>query len=100
WKAGEKVTYRFVVTNSGNVTLTNVAVNEGTFSGTGTLSEIECEASELAPGESTNCLATYELTQADVNAGVVKNVAKAVGTPPSGEQVTSPEAPAEVKGET
>ncbi|WP_409366233.1 DUF7507 domain-containing protein [Microbacterium resistens] len=85
------------MTNTGNVTLTDVTVDEGEFSGTGELSEIVCPAASLAlaPGQSAVCTATYVLTQADVDAGGVQNVATATGTPPHGEPpVTSP--PSEV----
>ncbi|WP_457920465.1 DUF7507 domain-containing protein, partial [Micrococcus luteus] len=67
-KVGDTVTYSFRATNIGNVTVRNVTVNEGAFSGTGTLSEINCPAGarSLAPGDSVTCTATYTLTQADV----------------------------------
>lgn len=91
---GDTITYSFVVTNTGNQTLDDVAVAEGAFSGSGELSSIECPAETLAPGQSTTCTATYVLTQADLDAGGVTNTATAVGTPPGGEPVTSP--PSEV----
>lgn len=82
--AGDVITYSFLVTNTGNVTLTDVAPLEGDFSGTGDLTAIECPTDVLAPGEDITCTATYELTQEDVDAGGVTNVATAVGTPPDG----------------
>ncbi|MGX1934677.1 DUF7507 domain-containing protein [Microbacterium resistens] len=89
--AGEAVTYSFVVTNTGNVTLTDVVVEEDDFTGSGELSEITCpeEAASLAPGESVTCTATYVVTQADVDRGAIENSATATGTPPTGDPVTS-----------
>ncbi|SEH56839.1 MULTISPECIES: DUF11 domain-containing protein [unclassified Leifsonia] len=87
--AGDTVTYSFVVTNTGNVTLTSVGVTETAFSGTGTVSAITCPATSLAPGASTTCTATYAVTQADVDAGSVTNTATATGTPPVGAAVVS-----------
>ncbi|SEH57123.1 MULTISPECIES: isopeptide-forming domain-containing fimbrial protein [unclassified Leifsonia] len=91
-KVGDKLTYSFLVRNTGNTTLTNVTVDEGAFSGTGTLSAVTCPAvaASLAPGASVTCTATYTLTQADVDAGQVSNTATATGTPPSGPPPVSP----------
>ncbi|SEP09477.1 DUF7507 domain-containing protein [Amycolatopsis saalfeldensis] len=87
--AGHAVAYRFVVTNTGNRTLTSVAVRETAFTGTGTMSAIGCPSRTLAPGQSVTCTATYTLTQADADAGSVTNTAEATGTPPQGDPVTS-----------
>ncbi|MER7705363.1 hypothetical protein ABTX81_21040 [Kitasatospora sp. NPDC097605] len=95
--AGEQITYSFAVTNTGNVTLKDVKITEGEFTGTGTLSPVTCptaEAASLAPGATVTCTATYTVTQADVDAGSVKNSATATGTPPSGPPPVSP--PSEV----
>lgn len=85
-QAGETVAYEFLVTNTGNVTLSNATVVEGEFSGTGSLSGIDCpsSASSMPPGARVTCQATYELTQADVDAGSVRNTASATATPPAG----------------
>ncbi|MFF7455832.1 hypothetical protein [Kitasatospora sp. NPDC008115] len=90
---GEQVRYDFAVTNTGNVTLKDVKVTEGAFTGSGTLSPVTCpatEAASLAPGASMTCTATYTVTQADVDAGSIKNTATATGTPPRGEPPVSP----------
>ncbi|MBF4619451.1 DUF11 domain-containing protein, partial [Clavibacter sp. VKM Ac-2873] len=89
--AGDEVSYSFVATNTGNVTLTNVSIDETQFSGTGTAPAISCPsgAASLAPGASVTCTATYIATQADVDAGQITNTATATGTPPRGAAVTS-----------
>jgi uncharacterized repeat protein (TIGR01451 family) len=90
--AGQPVAYSFLVTNTGNVTLTNITVVDTLFSGTGTAPVISCPAgaASLAPNASVTCTATYNVTQADINTGKVTNTATATGTPPSGPAVTSP----------
>jgi uncharacterized repeat protein (TIGR01451 family) len=94
--AGSTVTYSFDVTNTGNVDLTGVVVNEDAFSGTGTPPVISCPSTDLAPGASFTCTATYTVTQPDVDAGSVTLTASATGTPPSGPAVTSPQSTAVV----
>ena len=93
---GQTITYTFVVTNNGNVPVTGVAIVEGTFTGTGTLSAAKCAATTLATGEETTCTATYVVTQADVDSGQLHNEATAKGTIPGGTDITSPPAEADV----
>src|SRR6201999_3500051 len=64
-KAGQVITFSYGVTNTGNVTLSNVTVSD-TLNG---LSAVTCPVTPLAPGDSTTCTATYTTTQADVDAG-------------------------------
>jgi hypothetical protein len=74
------------VTNTGNVTLTNVLPSEGTFSGTGTKPVVVCPggAATLVPGQTLTCTATYTVTQADLDSGAtIANGATATGTPPA-----------------
>jgi len=78
-----ELTYFFVVTNTGNVTLTNIAIVDDT---TGVVS---CNATTLAPADSTTCSSVYTVTQDDVDAGQIVNTADVGGTPPSGPNVTS-----------
>ncbi|MFE7198068.1 DUF7507 domain-containing protein [Microbacterium oxydans] len=95
---GQEITYSFVVTNTGNVTLTDVTVDEGTFTGSGTAPVPTCPAgaASLAPGVQVVCTATYVLTQADVDAGSVSNSATATGVPPTGTPPVSPPSTTEV----
>ena len=88
-EVGQEVPYTFVVTNTGNVTLSNVAVNDEQTApaSNANLSAITCGASSVAPGvlspgASMTCAATYTVTQADVDNGEVTDVAIATGTPP------------------
>jgi hypothetical protein len=83
--AGAPITYSYVVTNTGNVTLNPVTVTDPM---TG-LSAITCPDTSLAPTVAETCTATYTTTQSDVNAGSIKNTGTASGTPPKGSAVTS-----------
>src|SRR5690606_17139685 len=63
------------VTNTGNVTLVNVIVNDPLVG----LSET---IPSLAPGATEILTATYLVTQADLDAATVQNCADATGEPP------------------
>ena len=82
---GDQVTYSFTIRNSGNQTLTGLAVTDG-LAGLTTISygPWPTTAGTLAPGQQATATATYRLTQADVDAGSVANTASASGTPPDG----------------
>lgn len=80
----ELVTYSFVVTNTGNVTVSDLQIEETEFTGAGTLSDVACAATTLAPDAQAVCSATYTITQADVDAGTLDNTAVASGLSPSG----------------
>jgi uncharacterized repeat protein (TIGR01451 family) len=78
--AGESVAYSFVVSNTGNVTLTGVSVADTLTAPAGPALTVSCPVSVLAPGGSMTCTATYVVTQADVDAGSVVNTATVSGT--------------------
>ncbi len=82
---GDTQTFSFLVTNTGNVTFSGVAISDPLIG----LSSITCASLSLVPGGSTTCSATRTIAQADVNAGTIDNTATATGTPPSGAPVTS-----------
>ena len=81
---GEVISYTFTVTNTGNVTLTNVTVTDPIATVTGG------PITSLAPGatDSTTFSASHTVTQADLDAGSFANTATVTGTPPSGPPVT------------
>jgi uncharacterized repeat protein (TIGR01451 family) len=96
--AGDKINFTFVVTNTGNITLSNVTVSDSPALTTG---PIPASVASLAPGASTTFTGSYTLTQADIDAGKVDDIATATGTPSGGtvsgtdtETVTIPQPPA------
>ena len=94
--AGETVAYAFSAENTGNVTLTGVVINDPLPGLSELVYSWPGEAGVLAPGEQVTATASYTLTQADVDAGVVFNTATAEGTPPNGPDVVTPPAEHEI----
>src|SRR5699024_6549601 len=64
-EAGEVITYKFVVTNTGNVTLDDVRVDDPMLEELGI--EIKLEKPSLVPGEATVGYAEYTVTQDDID---------------------------------
>ena len=87
---GAIVTFTFTLTNTGNVTLTQVGLSDP-LSGLSaiTFGPWPGASGSLAPGASVEATATYALTQADVDRGSVVNTATATGTPPVGDPTTT-----------
>ena len=68
------LTYEFVLTNTGNVTLINPSVSDDLVTAT-------CSATEIAPGASITCTSgQYLTTQTDLDNGSVVNTATAAAT--------------------
>lgn len=84
---GDLIEYSFTAQNTGNVTLTDVTIADELDG----LSELDYtwpgEAGVLAPGEQVTATATYAITQADIDAGIVHNSAISTGNPPTGKPV-------------
>jgi uncharacterized repeat protein (TIGR01451 family) len=94
-KAGDAITYRFSIENTGNVALTGVAAT-GSLPGLSALSYAwPGKAGVLLPGQRAGATATYILGQADIEAGRVANSAMASGRAPSGPPVATPPTVAE-----
>ena len=75
---GDEVSYAFTVTNTGNVSLTAVAISDSLgFT-------VTCDATTLAPGAVTDCAGSYFIDQTDIDAGVVNNTATASASGPQG----------------
>jgi len=75
YNAGDKINYTFTVTNTGNVTLTNITVTDPVVTVVGG------PIASLASGasDSTTFTAVYTLTKADIDAGSFTNTATATG---------------------
>ncbi|QIE59037.1 tandem-95 repeat protein [Rasiella rasia] len=78
----ETIEYRFTVQNTGNVTLTNIDIEDP-------LVNVLGGPITLAPGQTdvNSFMATYLITQANINDGFVENQATVIGTDPNGEVV-------------
>ena len=99
--AGETITYTITLENSGNVTLTNVGVTDVLYRSDSDDTDLSdnltltltsgptfdsatsgSSAGTLSPGGTATYTATYEVLQADVDAGGVLNTAVAMGSSP------------------
>jgi len=83
---GETIRYRFAVTNTGNVTLTNVILADtvgGVVIRGGPIPVLPVGATD-----STTYTGSYALTQADIDAGTFFNLATVTGTDTIGQTVT------------
>ncbi|WP_425636428.1 DUF7507 domain-containing protein [Algoriphagus yeomjeoni] len=76
--AGDVITYTLTVTNTGNVTLTNVMVTDP-------LTGLDQNVGTLAPGASSAVNTDYVVTQGDVDAGSILNTALTTGDAPGDE---------------
>ena len=84
YKLGETISYKIVVKNEGNLTVNNIKVNDANADG---FDEQTIES--LAPGASAEFDATHMVTEADIQAGKVENVATAKGTDSSDKEADS-----------
>ena len=78
---GQSISYSYLVTNSGNVSLAGpVTVLDDKATVTcPNVNTVGNNDGFLDPGEAVTCTASYTITQADLNAGSVTNMATAYG---------------------
>lgn len=83
--AGDTLEWSYLVTNTGNVTLSSIALTDDLGS------TITCAVTSLAPGATTPCTASTPttVTYADVAAGVVEATVTASAVTPSAATVSS-----------
>ncbi|MFW0774888.1 DUF7507 domain-containing protein, partial [Paenarthrobacter nitroguajacolicus] len=87
---GDRIVYTFTAKNTGNVTLTNVAITDPLAGLSALAYTWPGTPGELLPGQTVTASAAYGITQADIDAGHVANSATTTGTPPTGPPVTPP----------
>lgn len=87
----DHIMYEFDVTNTGNISVTNVTIDDDLLSQLNI--SVTCTPTTLAPDEVAHCVADapYVVTQQDVDAQMVINTAISHATDPDGGPVTSNE---------
>lgn len=89
-KPTELVSYTFTVTNTGNVSLSGVAISDQLAGlSTITFGPWPGTPGTLAAGQAVTATATYPLGTADLDRGSLVNTATATGVPPVGTPVSS-----------
>ncbi|MFJ4223796.1 hypothetical protein [Microbacterium sp. NPDC089695] len=84
---GDVVEYSFVVVNTGNVRIDDLAIDDDQLDTAAT-----CPVTTLAPGATTTCSGSHTITQQDLDAADdLVNVATATGVLPGGAPIASPQ---------
>ncbi len=92
-QAGEPLSYSYTITNDGNLTLTGISLTD-TLPGLGSIVITWPGATgTLLPGQTATAVASYSITQANINTGSVVSSATASGTAPDSSAVDSPDVP-------
>ncbi|WP_415583313.1 gliding motility-associated C-terminal domain-containing protein, partial [Flavobacterium frigoris] len=86
-EVGETITYNFTITNTGNIPLTNVTIID-TMPGL-VISGNPIALLQVGEANSTSIIATYVITQRDLDALSISNKALVQGTSPNGAIVES-----------
>ena len=83
-EAGETIEFSLVISNDGNVTLNEIAIQDP-------MVMFDCPGfnGRLAPNEQVSCSARYPLTQHDIDSGEVRTTALTLGSTPNGSDHTA-----------
>ncbi|WP_373400739.1 hypothetical protein V8V91_17870 [Algoriphagus halophilus] len=79
---GDVIPYELTVTNTGNVTLTDVEVRDP-------LTGLDQNIGQLAPGQVQTLSTSYTVDQTDVDNGLLNNTANVAATTPANLQVVA-----------
>ena len=89
---GQQLVYDYVLRNTGTVTLSSAAVTDNKVA-------VTCPATPIAPGATLTCTsAAYSVTQADLNAGQITNLASGTARTPQNVAVSAPQTSLTVSG--
>jgi hypothetical protein len=77
---GDEITYSYRVTNTGNVTLDPVVVEDA-------FGSVTLDSSSLAPGEEATGSTSYTVLESDLSSSPLENKVTATGTAPTGSEV-------------
>jgi len=94
---GDVLDYEILITNTGNITLTNISLDDPLTS------DESCPVNTLDPNTSTTCTASYTVMESDLSNGSISNTASADSdqtTPQSSNTVTINFDPSEVRART
>jgi uncharacterized repeat protein (TIGR01451 family) len=80
-EVGEEITYTYRITNTGNVTLDPVVVEDA-------FGSVTLDNTPLAPGAEATSSTSYTVLESDLP-GPVENKVTATGTPPAGDEVSA-----------
>src|SRR5262249_48948 len=83
--AGQAVTFTFTAVNTGNVTVSTIAITDPLAG----VSAADCPTNMLLPSAQVQCVATYTVTQADLDGGTIANSAQLKAASPSGPLVVN-----------
>ncbi len=84
-EVGEVITYTLLLTNTGNVTLTNVSISDNNAN-VGSVNPNN--VAMILPGETVTITASHTITQSDLNTGSVANTASVTAEDPNGQPVS------------
>src|SRR5699024_10558752 len=82
YEEGDTLKYSFEVTNTGDITLENIEIDDPM------LSNVKLDKTTLAPGAKTKATADYKVTSANIDALSIKNDATVTGVSIAGTEVT------------